>query len=234
MRKLIRMLAIGLALSALPGAALTQTATADGQVQKNDASTGKLTLKHGPMKALDMDMPMTMVYPVKDRSLLQGLKAGDKVKFQAERVNGQITVTAIEKASGLNTAQALAERKDQYFSEILSSEGVRVFDSTVALLSEARERGMRTAVASSSHHCAKILRSAKLTDFFDARVDGFDIDNLGLAGKPAPDIFLEAARRLDVSPARGVVFEDATSGVAAGHAGGVRSRNRDWRWQTRD
>lgn len=98
MRKLLRMLVVGLALGVLPGAALAQTVTADGQVQKVDASAGKITLKHGPMKALDMDMPMTMVYPVKDPSLLQGLKAGDKVKFDAERVNGQITVTKIEKA----------------------------------------------------------------------------------------------------------------------------------------
>lgn len=141
------------------------------------------------------------------------------VSFLASR-NIELPVGKERDGDELNTAQGLAERKDQYFSEILSSEGVLVFDSAVALLTEARERGMRTAVASSSHHCAEILRSAKLTDFFDARVDGFDIDHLGLAGKPAPDMFLEAVRRLDVSPARGVVFEDATSGVAAGHAGG--------------
>jgi Cu/Ag efflux protein CusF len=98
MLKLLRMLAVGFALGALPAVALAETATADGQVQKIDASAGKVTLKHGPMKALDMDMPMTMVYPVKDPSLLQGLKAGDKVQFQVERVNGQITVTNIEKA----------------------------------------------------------------------------------------------------------------------------------------
>ncbi len=98
MRKLFQMIAIGLALSALPEVALAQTATADGQVQKIDASAGKITLKHGPMKALDMDMPMTMVYSVKDPSLLQGLKAGDKVRFDAERVNDQLTVTKIKKA----------------------------------------------------------------------------------------------------------------------------------------
>ncbi|WP_418901542.1 copper-binding protein [Terripilifer ovatus] len=57
-----------------------QTVMSDGQVQKIDESAGKITLKHGPMKDLDMDMPMTMVYPVKGPSLLKGLKAGDKVK----------------------------------------------------------------------------------------------------------------------------------------------------------
>jgi Cu/Ag efflux protein CusF len=100
MRRPLPTLAIGLALSiaVLPQIGAAQTATANGQVQKVDAGAGKITLRHGPMKTLDMDEPMTMVYPVKDSSLLAGLKAGDKVKFQAERVNGQLTVTRIEKA----------------------------------------------------------------------------------------------------------------------------------------
>ena len=79
---------------------------------------------------------------------------------------------------------------------------------------------MRTAVASSSHHCAEILHAAGLTALFDARVDGIDLDRLGLAGKPAPDMFLEAARRLNASPTRTAVFEDATAGVEAARAGG--------------
>ena len=99
MPMLIPRLVIGLALAAnaMPRIAAAQTATADGQVQKVDESAGKITLRHGPMKALNMDEPMTMVYPIKDPSLLKGLRAGDKVKFQAERVNGQITVTKIRK-----------------------------------------------------------------------------------------------------------------------------------------
>jgi HAD superfamily hydrolase (TIGR01509 family) len=114
----------------------------------------------------------------------------------------------------------LASRKDHYFAELLVREGVKVFDSVPPLLQDARRRGVRTAVASSSHHCAEILRAGGLTALFDARVDGIDLDRLGLAGKPSPDIFLEAARRLGVSPMRAVVFEDATAGVAAAHAGG--------------
>jgi beta-phosphoglucomutase family hydrolase len=118
------------------------------------------------------------------------------------------------------SAHGLARRKDSYFQKILAHEGVQVFESAVALLRDARERGVRTAVASSSHHCAEILRAASLTALFGASVDGIDIDRLGLAGKPAPDMFLEAARRLDVRPARAAVFEDATSGVEAARAGG--------------
>ena len=81
-------------------------------------------------------------------------------------------------------------------------------------------RGARAAVASSSRNCAAILRAARLSSLFDVRVDGVDLDRLGLPGKPAPDMFLEAARRLGVAPAHVVVFEDATAGVKAAKAGG--------------
>ncbi len=120
----------------------------------------------------------------------------------------------------LETAHGLAGRKDRYFVELLTHEGVHVSDTAVALLREARGRGLRTAVASSSHHCAEILRTGGLTALFDARVDGDDLDRLGLMGKPAPDMFLEAARRLQVPPIRTAVFEDATAGVEAARAGG--------------
>jgi beta-phosphoglucomutase family hydrolase len=122
--------------------------------------------------------------------------------------------------AGQGTAHGLASRKDRYFMEILAHEGVESFAPAVALLGEARERGMRLAVASSSHHCADILRAGRLTTLFDARVDGIDLDRLDLKGKPAPDMFLEAARRLGVAPSGAAVFEDATAGVAAAHAGG--------------
>jgi trehalose 6-phosphate phosphatase len=117
------------------------------------------------------------------------------------------------------TAQRLASLKDHYFAELLTHEGVHVSPSAKPLLQEARRRGMRIAVASSSHHCAEILHVAGLTTLFDARVDGVDLDRLGLAGKPAPDMFLEAARRLNSSPQRTAVFEDATAGVEAARAG---------------
>lgn len=118
------------------------------------------------------------------------------------------------------TAHGLASRKDRYFVELLAREGVRVFDSAPPLLNQARRRGVRTAVASSSHHCGEILRAGGLAALFDTRVDGIDLDRLGLRGKPAPDMFLEAARRLGVPANRAVIFEDATAGIAAARAGG--------------
>ncbi len=75
-----------------------QMAMTDGQVSKIDASAGKITIKHGPMKKFDMDDGMTMVYRVKDPAMLTAVKAGDKIKFDADHVNGQFIVTKIEKA----------------------------------------------------------------------------------------------------------------------------------------
>jgi Cu(I)/Ag(I) efflux system protein CusF len=94
MRKLIHAAAISTALAA--SAALAQAVPADGQVTKVDAAAGKITLKHGPIRNLDMDA-MTMTFRVKDPAMLQAVKAGDRVQFEAERVDGAITLTKIEK-----------------------------------------------------------------------------------------------------------------------------------------
>ena len=70
----------------------------DGQVIKIDESAGKITLKHGPLKQFDMDEGMTMVFRAQDPAMLKTVKVGDKVKFVPERINGQFTVTKIQKA----------------------------------------------------------------------------------------------------------------------------------------
>ena len=69
----------------------------EGEVRKVDKAQGKLTLRHGPLENLAMPA-MTMVFKVADPKMLDSLKDGDKVKFTADRVNGAITVTAIEPA----------------------------------------------------------------------------------------------------------------------------------------
>ena len=73
------------------------TKMVDGQVKKIDKAAGKVTLKHGPIKDLDMDA-MTMVFRAGDPAMLKGLKAGARIKFDADRVNGQITVTKLQQA----------------------------------------------------------------------------------------------------------------------------------------
>jgi Cu/Ag efflux protein CusF len=69
----------------------------EGEVRKVDKSAKKITIKHGPLANLDMP-PMTMVFQVKDPALLDKVKAGDKVKFKAEKVGGAFTVMSIEPA----------------------------------------------------------------------------------------------------------------------------------------
>ncbi|KQK31770.1 RND transporter [Bosea thiooxidans] len=80
-------------IAALPAAAQSVS----GTVTKIDEAQGKLTINHGAIKNLDMDA-MTMVFRASDAAMLKGLKAGDKIKFDADRVNGQITVTKLQKA----------------------------------------------------------------------------------------------------------------------------------------
>ncbi|UCF09488.1 MAG: trehalose-phosphatase [Candidatus Bipolaricaulota bacterium] len=119
-----------------------------------------------------------------------------------------------------DTAWALGNRKNGYFRAALDEKGVEVDDDTVAIIHELRARGVRVAVASSSKNCEPILDRAGLAELFEARVDGLVSEELGLKGKPDPDIFVEAARRVDAEPSRALVVEDAISGVAAGRAGG--------------
>ena len=77
-------------------AQIAQAATlAEGEVRKVDKDAQKITIKHGPIQNLDMP-PMTMVFKVKDPGILEQVKAGDKVKFQAEKIDGALTVTKIE------------------------------------------------------------------------------------------------------------------------------------------
>ena len=75
-----------------------QSAMIEGEVTRVDPSAGKITLRHGPIKKLGMDVGMTMVFQARDADMLSAVKTGDKVKFDADRVNGQYVVTKIEKA----------------------------------------------------------------------------------------------------------------------------------------
>ena len=99
MRKMSVMTASMLVLSGgmMASVTLAQAPMVNGQVTKIDESAGKITLKHGPIKKLDMNEGMTMVFRVQDAAMLKQVKVGDKVRFDADRVNGQITVTKIEK-----------------------------------------------------------------------------------------------------------------------------------------
>ena len=95
--KRITTLISAFALCAWVHGAVAQSTWIDGQVTKVDTSAGNVTIKHGPIKKLDMDQGMTMVFHAQDPEMLKAVKAGDKIKFDAESVNGQLTLTKIEK-----------------------------------------------------------------------------------------------------------------------------------------
>jgi len=115
--------------------------------------------------------------------------------------------------------ERIARCKDALYSRTLAECGVEPFGGALRWLRALRAAGLRTAVVSASHHCLEVLRAARIEELFDTRVDGVVADEVGLRGKPEPDLFLEAARRLGVSAARSAVVEDAISGVRAARSG---------------
>jgi len=77
--------------------AAAQVELADGEIRKINKNTGKITVKHGEIKSVEMP-PMTMVFGVADKAMLEGLKEGDKVKFNVKQEGSNYTVTEIKKA----------------------------------------------------------------------------------------------------------------------------------------
>ncbi len=117
------------------------------------------------------------------------------------------------------SVQTIAGRKQAHFERALDEAGVETFPGAVRWVRHLRALGLWTAVVSSSANTDRVLRAAEITPLFDLTIDAHDVRKLGLEGKPAPDGFLEAARRLNVQPSRAVVVEDALVGVTAGRAG---------------
>jgi len=120
---------------------------------------------------------------------------------------------------GTETICGLGNRKNYAFNEVLEKEGVEVYPSTVALLIELKKAGIKLGVASSSKNCKPVLERVDLLDIFDTRVDGVVSAELGLHGKPEPDIFTTACDFFGVKYAEAIVVEDAVSGVQAGKKG---------------
>jgi alpha,alpha-trehalase len=123
-------------------------------------------------------------------------------------------------APGDATVCAVGNKKNASFAAAIERHGVRPYVTTRRFIDALHAAGVRTAVISASKNCEMVLRAADMLDLFEVRVDGNDAAEIGFPGKPAPDVFLEAARRLGVDPAASAVVEDAISGVRAGRAGG--------------
>lgn len=120
---------------------------------------------------------------------------------------------------GAETVHGLGNHKNAMFHRTLHNDGVEVFDGSRRYLEAVAAANLGRAVVSSSANTREVLEVTGLDRFIQQRVDGLTLRKENLAGKPAPDSFLRAARLLGVSPADAAVFEDALSGVAAGRAG---------------
>ena len=120
---------------------------------------------------------------------------------------------------GTPTIHGLSNRKNDLVLAKLAAGGIQVYDGTVTYIRSVRDKGISTAIVSSSANTQQVLESAGLAGLFDVRVDGLVAQERGLRGKPAPDTFLAAAEALKVPARHAVVFEDALAGVEAGRAG---------------
>lgn len=118
------------------------------------------------------------------------------------------------------TVCGLGNLKNELVNEIMARDGVEAYPGSVRAVTFLKDQGYKTAVVSSSENCAAVLSAARIDGLFDARIDGQTAIRLGLAGKPAPDMFLAAARELGVDAQRTIVVEDAIAGVQAAREGG--------------
>jgi len=136
-----------------------------------------------------------------------------------ERVDGKSRLDGVRGVMGEvpgDVVVAAGNRKQACYLELLEATPLAPFPDVTRFLERIAGRGYRLAAASSSRNAPAVLARIGLLDRMEAVVTGADVTE----GKPAPDIFLAAARRLGLAPAECVVFEDAAAGVAAAKRGG--------------
>ena len=120
---------------------------------------------------------------------------------------------------GAETVCGLGNRKNDAFNEVLHADGVDPYPGSLRLVQKLHDQGFPMAIVSSSRNAPDVLEVAGLASYFPVVMHGGVAAERGLAGKPAPDTFIAAARDLGVAVELSVVLEDAISGVTAGHAG---------------
>ena len=148
-------------------------------------------------------------------------------KPRADGVRGFLGSRGIELPAGTDgdppsarTVAGVAASKNALFLDALARDGVTPFEGSVAFVRSLRDAGVATAVVSASENTRAVLAAAGIAELFDVCVDGTVVRDRHLAGKPAPDSYLEAARVLGVTPADAAMVEDALVRVEAGRAGG--------------
>ena len=153
------------------------------------------------------------------RQYVDGKKREDGVRSFLNSRGIQLPEGDPDDSGDAETIYGLGKRKNDMFQKVLDDDGVEVFDGSRRYLRAVSAAGLGIAVVSSSANTRQVLEITGLDEFVQQRVDGITLRDEHIAGKPAPDSYLRGAQLLDVAPDAAAVFEDALSGVAAGHAG---------------
>ena len=168
---------------------------------------------------LDLPEAITTCLFDLDGVLTHGKPRRDGVRSFLESRGIDLPLGTADDPPDTETIYGLGTRKNELVLKLIHDEGVEPYEGSVLFVERARERGLSTAVVSSSTNCQDVLVAAGIEQLFEARIDGVVAERDHLAGKPAPDTFLAGARALGAGPAQAAVFEDAEAGVEAGRAG---------------
>lgn len=103
--------------------------------------------------------------------------------------------------------------KNKLFLNLIKKTKIEIYPDAINLLKDIKKYKIKVAVASSSKNCRLILKKIKISDMFDFIIDGVDLENKKIRGKPDPDIFLHAIEKLNLNKKRTLIFEDSSSGV---------------------
>lgn len=150
---------------------------------------------------------------------VDGKPRGDGVRSFLESRGVELPAGSPDDEPGHDTIAAVGNAKNDAFQVVLRRDGIEGYPGSIALLDVLADHDIKVAVVSSSRNAGEVLDVSGLATRFEVVVDGGVARAEGLAGKPAPDMFELAARRVGVAPGRAAVAEDALSGVAAGRAG---------------
>ena len=159
------------------------------------------------------------VLPDDYEKYVDGKPRRDGVRSFLESRGIDLPLGSAEDSPDDETIYGLGLRKNDLVLKLIHDEGVEPYEGSVRFVEAARDKGLRRAVVSSSENCKDVLEAAGIEDLFEVRIDGLVATREHLAGKPAPDTFLAAAKELGAAPAQAAVFEDAEAGVEAGRAG---------------
>ena len=113
----------------------------------------------------------------------------------------------------------LKQKNNEYLSYLVTMDESEVLPGVLPVLAFLKEKNQKIVLGSASKNARPILEKAKVIDYFDAVVDGNDVSN----AKPDPEVFLQGAKKVNLSPEKCIVFEDSVAGIQAANSAGMTS-----------